>query len=69
MTSLLRVMLASAAAVALLSPGSATPPSFDGLVRQRILPQTGALFRQLVKDKRALTIDGTPVFNLSLIHI
>jgi hypothetical protein len=37
--------------------------SFNGVVQRRILPQAEALLRQLVKDKRKLTIDGTPVFN------
>ena len=37
--------------------------SFNGVVQQRILPQAEALLRQLVKDKRTLTIDGTLVFN------
>ena len=37
--------------------------SFNGIVQGRILPQAEALLRQLVKDKRTLTIDGTPVFN------
>jgi hypothetical protein len=63
MTSVLRVALAIATAAALLGPVSGTSPSFDGLVRQRILPQAGVLFHQLVKDRRAMTIDGTPVFN------
>ncbi len=34
--------------------------SFNGVVQKRILPQAEALLRQLVKDKRKLTIDGTP---------
>ena len=37
--------------------------SFNRVVQTRILPQAEALLRQLVKDKRQLTIDGTPVFN------
>ena len=37
--------------------------SFNGIVQTRILPQAEALLRQLVNDKRKLTIDGTPVFN------
>ncbi|HET9832767.1 MAG TPA: hypothetical protein VFP91_13680, partial [Vicinamibacterales bacterium] len=37
--------------------------SFNGIVQTRILPQAEALLRQLVKDKRKLAIDGTPVFN------
>jgi hypothetical protein len=37
--------------------------SFNGVVQGRILPQAETLLRQLVKDKRTLTIDGMPVFN------
>jgi hypothetical protein len=37
--------------------------SFNGTVQSRVLPQAEALLRQLVKDKRTLTIDGTSVFN------
>jgi hypothetical protein len=36
---------------------------FNAVVQTRILPQAAALLGQLVKDKRKLTIDGTPVFN------
>ncbi len=36
---------------------------FNAVVETRILPQAAALLGQLVKDKRKLTIDGTPVFN------
>ena len=63
MSSVLRIAFAVTAMGLLLRPVPDTPRSFDGLVRQRILPQTGALFRQLVQDKRNLTLDGTPVFN------
>jgi hypothetical protein len=44
-----------------VSPDRQVP--FNGIVQQRILPQAGVLLRQLVKDKRKLSIDGTPVFN------
>jgi hypothetical protein len=39
------------------------PPSYNQIVAGRILPQTGTLLRQLVKDKRKMTIDGVSVFN------
>ena len=38
-------------------------PSFNGLVQTRILPRAETLLRQLIKDKRKLTLDGVPVFN------
>jgi hypothetical protein len=44
-----------------MSPDRST--SFNGVVQERILPQTAALLQQLLKDKRKMTIDGTPVFN------
>jgi hypothetical protein len=37
--------------------------SFNGVVQRRIRPQAEALLQQLVKNKRKLTLDGTPVFN------
>src|SRR6266849_9599993 len=45
------------------SVSSARSNSFNGVVQTRILPQAETLLRQLVKDKRTLTIDGIPVFN------
>jgi hypothetical protein len=45
------------------SSSSDWPLSFNGVVQERILPQAAALLRQLVKEKRKLTIDGVPVFN------
>jgi hypothetical protein len=39
------------------------PISFNGIVQTRILPQAERLLTELVKEKRALVIDGQPVFN------
>ena len=49
--------------IVLAVPRGDAPHSFNGVVQERILPQTGLLLRQLVKDKRKLAIDGVPVFN------
>ena len=57
--SILTVVFACAA----VAPRAEQPASYNGIVRGRILPQTGALLRQLVKDKRKMTIDGVPVFS------
>ena len=46
-----------------LSVPADRPLSFNGVVQGRILPQTEALLELLLKDKRKMTIDGTPVFN------
>jgi hypothetical protein len=45
------------------SASSDRSPSFNAVVQMRILPQAETLLRQLVAQKRALTIDGIPVFN------
>jgi hypothetical protein len=58
-----RILLASAAVAILLAPPASAPPSYNGLVQERILAQTGVLLHQLARDKRAMQIDGTPVFN------
>jgi hypothetical protein len=63
MTSIARCALAVLAVVELAVPGADVPPSFNGVVQERILPQTGQLLRQLIADKRKLTIGGVPVFN------
>jgi hypothetical protein len=55
--------VAAVPAVLLLAPPADQAASYNGLVRQRILAPAGALLEQLARDKRALTIDGTPVFN------
>lgn len=63
------VMLWRAVVVAacVLAPAAAraddTPPSYDAIVRERILPQEEALLVQLVAKGRSLVIDGQPVFN------
>ena len=49
-----------------LAPVVAAPaqvPPFDQTVRDRIQPQTEQLLIKLVKDGKALNLDGTPVFN------
>jgi hypothetical protein len=63
MSSVARAALGVIALGAMLGPAADAPASFDAVVRERILPQTGALFRQLLRDKRELTIDGMRVFN------
>jgi hypothetical protein len=56
-------MLAAVAVAILLVPRGAAPPSYNALVQERILAQTGVLLHQLARDKRDMQIDGTPVFN------
>jgi len=65
MTKTLALLLLSALTVSAQRPSVARDRSmpFNAVVQQRILPQAGALLQQLVKDKRALTIDDTQVFN------
>ena len=63
MTPIGRVMLTVASFVTVLRPSADPPASFNNIVQQRILPQTGVLLRQLVSAKRKLAIDGMPVFN------
>jgi hypothetical protein len=58
-----RLLLAAATAAILVVPQAGTRPSYNGLVHDRILAQTGVLLHQLAHDKRDMTIDGTPVFN------
>ncbi|HEY2435248.1 MAG TPA: hypothetical protein VGI12_21435 [Vicinamibacterales bacterium] len=58
-----RAVLAAAAAMMLLAQSAGAPPSYNSLVRDRILAQTGVLLHELASDKRDLKIDGTPVFN------
>lgn len=43
--------------------GERLPPSFNEIVEQRIQPQLERFLLQLVKEGRAMRIDGTPVFN------
>ncbi|HLA73960.1 MAG TPA: hypothetical protein VK624_20830 [Steroidobacteraceae bacterium] len=43
--------------------GAAGAPSFNEIVAGRIQPQLERLVQQLVKEGRAMRIDGTPVFN------
>jgi hypothetical protein len=63
----MRIALLVLGAVITLAGQSAAPldrsASFNRVVETRILPQTAALLQRLVKEKRTLTIDGTPVFN------
>jgi hypothetical protein len=63
MTAVMRTILVAVSLVALWPPAADPPASFNGIVQQRILPQTGVLLRRLVTDGRKLTIDGVPVFN------
>jgi hypothetical protein len=63
MTRVLRVLAAAAACTALVPVTGNPGASYNGIVAGRILPQAGALLRQLVKDKRKMTIDGVPVFS------
>src|SRR5580693_1760851 len=62
-----RLALAFLGAVTVFAQQPSVSPdrltSFNGVVQERILPQTAALLQQLLKDKRKMTIDGTPVFN------
>jgi hypothetical protein len=62
MTPALRVLLAAVPVAMVLAPPAQPPASYNGVVQHRILAQTGVLLHQLARDKRALTIDGTPVF-------
>jgi hypothetical protein len=63
MTSAIRATLAVIASAVLLGSVPDPPASYNSVVQHRILPQTGALLRQLVKDQRKMAIDGVPVFN------
>jgi hypothetical protein len=59
----IRTIVAVVASAALLGSAADPPETYNTVVRQRILPQTRALLRQLVRDQRKLAIDGVPVFN------
>jgi hypothetical protein len=63
MTSPIRIAVAAASVLALAPRPADVPNSFHEVVQQRILPQMGTLLQQLVRDKRALTLDGVRVFN------
>ena len=61
----LRLLLISTALalVPVAGAGEAPLPSFNEVVEGRIQPQLERLVLQLVKEGRAMRIDGTPVFN------
>jgi len=63
MTRLVRALVGVAGCAVVLVAAGDPPPSYNAIVAGQILPQTGALLRQLVKDKRKMTIDGVSVFN------
>ena len=60
-----RILLAGAALAigSLASAGVDKVPPFNEVVAGRIQPQLERLLQQLVKEGRAMRIDGTPVFN------
>jgi hypothetical protein len=58
-----RTLLAAAVFTILFRSAADAPASYNGLVEQRILAQTGVLLHDLARDKRDLKIDGTAVFN------
>ena len=51
------------AAQADLQPGAGRSARSTQIVEQRIRPQLERLLQQLVREGRAMQIDGTPVFN------
>jgi hypothetical protein len=63
----MRIVMVLLGALAALSQLLSVPRDqsipFNRVVQTRILPQAETLLRQLVKDKRKLTLDGIPVFN------
>jgi hypothetical protein len=63
MKSTIRIAVAAASFLAVVPRPGDAPGTFNDVVQHGILPQVGSLLQQLVRDKRALTLDGTRVFN------
>lgn len=63
MTPAHRALFTVVSVLMLVAPAAQPPASYNAIVQQRILAQTGVLLHRLARDKRDLRIDGTPVFN------
>lgn len=74
---MLKLLLGAGTALALVAPPAAaqhaaphphgrvyrTAPPMDATVEGRLMPQLDALLHQLLRQKRAMTLDGVPVFD------
>jgi hypothetical protein len=56
------VALAQPAAPAPHGPVYAVAPPMDATIEDRLMPQLAALLHQLLREKRAMRLDGVPVF-------